>query len=101
MSPLRVRQEARYFGDKYWNWSVWLDGPTAELDQIKFVEYTLDPTFPNPVRRSGDRESQFKLSAGGWGEFIIYAKVIFRDGSQRSIDYPLRLERPVEEPASR
>ena len=66
MSPLRVKQEASYVGDKYWNWSVWLEGPVTELDQVEYLEYTLDPSFPNPVRRVRDRESQFKLSAGGW-----------------------------------
>ena len=101
MSLLRIQQKDSYRGDNYWDWSVWLEGPASELDQIKYVEYRLHPTFPNPVRRVADRKSQFKLSSAGWGGFTIYAKVIFRDGSLHSIDYPLRLYRPVEEPASR
>jgi transcription initiation factor IIF auxiliary subunit len=100
VSPVRVQHEAEYAGDKYWKWSVWLEGPAEELDQISYVQYTLDPTFPNPVRRIADRGSRFKLSAGGWGGFVIYVNVFFRDGRRCTIDYPLRLERPVEEPAS-
>jgi transcription initiation factor IIF auxiliary subunit len=98
MNPLRIEQETSYAGDGYWNWSVWLEGPLAELDRIKFVEYRLDPSFPNPVRRILDRGSKFKLATGGWGEFIIYAVVTFRDDSRHSIDYRLRLKRPLEQP---
>jgi len=101
MSPLRVQQDATYAGDGYWTWSVWLEGPAAELDQVSYVEYTLDRTFPDPVRRMRDRESRFRLATGGWGEFTIYVKVVFRDGSRRSIDHQLSLARAVEEPAPR
>ena len=101
MNRIRVQHEAEYGGDKYWKWSVWLNGPAEELDQISYVQYTLDRTFPNPVRKIADRASNFRLSAVGWDGFIIYVNVHFRDGRQCSIDYPLKLEQPVEESAPR
>jgi transcription initiation factor IIF auxiliary subunit len=101
MTLLPVQQEAHYAGDRYWNWSVWLQGPAPDLDQVNYVEYTLDRTFPSPVRRVRDRNSNFRLSAGGWGEFVIYVKIVFRDGSSSSLDHRLRLEHPVEEATPR
>ena len=34
---------------------VFIQAPPAVLSQIKCVEYTLHPTFPNPVRQVCDR----------------------------------------------
>ncbi len=31
---IKIKQESSYAGDQRWDWSVWLDGTTAELDQI-------------------------------------------------------------------
>ena len=98
---LLVQQADTYRGDNYWDWSVWLEGPPAELDQIEYVEYRLHPTFPDPVRHIRNRSSKFTLSAAGWGGFTIYVNVIFRDGSRLPISYPLGLKRSVQEPASR
>jgi transcription initiation factor IIF auxiliary subunit len=47
---LVIRQTASYAGSdaggERWNWSVWIDGPDAELDQVESVEWVLHPTFP-------------------------------------------------------
>jgi len=99
MTPLRLEQEAAYQGDDYWKWSVWLAGRQPDIDRVKYVEYTLHPTFPDPVRRIRDRDSQFRLSTAGWGEFTIYAKVVFKDGNQQFLEHELKLSHPAEEPA--
>lgn len=65
-----------------WNWTVFLTGPEEELSRIECVEYTLHPTFPNPVQKVCERGRglhAFPLIASGWGTFLIKIRVTFRD----------------------
>lgn len=78
----------------WWKWSVWIEGPEEELDQIDHVVYILHPTFPNPVRTCSDRASKFRLDAFGWGTFRIYAKVISKDGTELKLQHDLVLKYP-------
>jgi transcription initiation factor IIF auxiliary subunit len=87
---LRLRQSADYEGGDSWSWAVWVEGSDADLDAIDYVEYTLHPTFPRPVRQIRDRSSKFRLETRGWGSFTIYATVVRKDG------VPLRLEHDLE-----
>ena len=87
---LRIKQEATYTGSDWWKWSIWLDGPAEELDQVDHVVYTLHPTFPSPVRRVTDRESNFRLESAGWGEFEIYLEIFLKDGQTRKRRHRLR-----------
>lgn len=91
---LSISQHAEYAGDDYWKWSVWIDGPARELDQIESVTYTLHRTFPKPVRVVTSRENNFRLSTAGWGGFTIYAKVLRKDGSTESLKHTLTLYYP-------
>src|SRR5262245_25262815 len=80
-TKLHLDQDEQYDGDEsgdWWRWSVWLEGPDAELDMVKEVIYTLHSTFRNPVRRIKDRNTKFRLSTAGWGVFRIFAEVRFR-----------------------
>jgi len=85
------RQNTGSDSDSWWEWSVWVDGPEDELNQVQYVEYTLHPTFPNPVRKLTNRDEKFKLSTSGWGTFRIYAKVVAMDGSTLSLQHDLVL----------
>jgi transcription initiation factor IIF auxiliary subunit len=77
---LTIEQESRYQGDDWWKWSIWLQGPEQELDEVESVEYKLHPTFPRPVRTVSDRASNFRLATHGWGVFPIQAKIMKRNG---------------------
>jgi len=88
---LRARQQSKYVGERRWRWSVWVDGPAAELDQVEYVEYTLHPTFPEPVQRTEDRDKKFRLNAIGWGEFMIYVQVGRKDGQVLKLTHWLKL----------
>lgn len=90
-----LRQESRYRGKDWWQWSVYLDGPEEELNRIDHVVYTLHPTFPTPVRQVSDRSSNFRLDASGWGEFQIFADVILKDGKHEHKKHWLKLEYPA------
>ena len=83
---------SRYVGGGRWDWTVFLRASTTVLSQIQCVEYTLHPTFPNPIRRVCDRgkESQpFALSSSGWGVFTIPVRIFFRDGKEQRLEYRL------------
>lgn len=91
---LRIQQSETYKGDDWWSWSVWIDGTPDELQEIKFVEYTLHPTFKNPVRKVRTRANKFKLSSAGWGVFPVYVRVAKKDGKVRELVHHLRLHYP-------
>jgi transcription initiation factor IIF auxiliary subunit len=93
-----IKQDEQYLGDSvgkdWWKWSVKLEGAPDELGKVDYVEYTLHPTFPEPVRYVDERESDFRLEAEGWGGFTIYANVVFKDGTQKQLEHELNLYYP-------
>lgn len=95
---VQIRQKESYEGDEWWSWSIWVDGPDSELDEIDFVEYTLHPTFRNPVREVRNRTNKFMLSTAGWGGFDIYARVVRKDQKVLSLHHELVLHYPDGQP---
>jgi|SRR5277367_2051337 len=91
---LGLEQSQEYEGDEWWSWSVSLAGSDEELDAVAEVEYTLHPTFSDPVRRIKTRQNRFKLSTEGWGGFLIYARVVKKDASTCHLQHQLRLYYP-------
>lgn len=91
---LSVEQSQRYEGDDWWTWAVWLDGDQGVLNEVDFVEWTLHPTFPTPIRKVHDRTSQFRLETAGWGVFPIIARVQMKDGTQVKLRHQLKLTYP-------
>ena len=87
---LSIHQTASYVGER-WDWSVWIDGPDVELDQVECVEWVLHPTFPDPIVLVKQRQSKFRLNSSGWEEFKIKAHVTAKDGSQQYLKHWLRL----------
>ena len=89
----------------YINWTVYLKGNAATLASINYVEYTLHPTFPKPVQqvRASKTNPAFSVSASGWGEFELKAKIVFRSTAQRPLylNYQLDLHSPDKNTYSR
>jgi len=80
-------------GGGRWDWTVFIDPRSGDLNKIKCVEYTLHPTFPNPVRiicDMGRIDAPFALRSNGWGTFQIGIRVLMRDGSTRVLSHQLR-----------
>ena len=98
--PIAIAQSETYVGDDRWEWSVWLEGPSQELDSVKVVRYVLHPTFHNPVRDIEDRSTKFRLDTSGWGTFTINARVTFKDGHQLQLKHDLVLLYPDGTPTS-
>ncbi len=93
-SAIKIEQSEKYEGQDWWSWSVWVDGPVRELNDIAHVEYTLHPTFPKPVRKVSTRRNNFKLSTAGWGVFTIYARVVKKDKTVLRLRHRLQLHYP-------
>lgn len=91
---MQLKQDYEYIRKDWWKWSIWLEGEEAELDSVESVEYTLHPTFHDPVRMNTDRASKFKLSSAGWGTFTIFAKVTKKDGEVIDMEHELELHYP-------
>ncbi|MFZ2471076.1 MAG: pYEATS domain-containing protein [Methanothrix sp.] len=92
---IEVKQSSKYKGNDRWTWSIWLEGATDDyLDKIEYVEYTLHPTFSKPVRRVIERRTGFQLNSSGWGEFEIYIRVQYKNGSFENIRHWLKLDYP-------
>ena len=87
---LEARNWAREIEPGWWEWGVHLAGPAADLEHVRCVEYTLHPTFPNPVRMVCSRADRFLLTARGWGTFDLKIKVLLKDGSMYPMTHSLK-----------
>ncbi len=79
---------------QYYEWEVFVNESDDTLDQIDHVVYFLHETFPNPVRTVTDRVGKFALRTKGWGEFLIFAQVVFKDNEVERTEHYLDLSRP-------
>lgn len=93
---ISVSNTARFIGNGRYDWTVFLVAAPAVLRSIASVEYTLHPTFPNPVRKVTNPSGGFALSASGWGEFNILVRITFKDGRVRSSQHWLSLQAPAQ-----
>jgi transcription initiation factor IIF auxiliary subunit len=76
-----------------WEWTVYLQGSEDVLNRVQCVEYTLHPTFADPIRRvcSRGRGSQaFPLMGRGWGTFKIRLRVFLKDGQVQNLEHDLK-----------
>lgn len=98
---IRLENSSELVGGGRYDWTVYVVAEEPVLNEIDHVVYILHPSFPEPKRLIETRENSFSLSANGWGEFLITAKVIFKNGEVVPIEHWLRLEAnrvPDEEP---
>lgn len=89
---MEIKQDERYTGDDWWEWSVWLEGP--DVEQVDKVVWQLHPSFPEPEREEADPKTNFRLATAGWGTFPVRAKVFMKDGSVRTLAHELELHYP-------
>jgi len=89
---LQIQQSAkRRKKETWWDWAVWIDGPTNELDRVREVEYRLHSSFPQPLQRITSRPTKFRLESSGWGEFLIRARLTLDDQSEIQLERWLQL----------
>ena len=83
---------SRYVGKERWKWTVFIRTSQQVLKDIKCVEYTLHPTFPDPIQTVcslGNPRHPFGYMGNGWGTFEIPIKVTFKNGKVRSLKHML------------
>ncbi|MGH9930781.1 MAG: pYEATS domain-containing protein [Pyrinomonadaceae bacterium] len=93
-TELEIQQWEEYKGDDWWKWAVWVEGSDEALDRIDYVEWTLHPTFPDPIRKVRNRSEKFRIETGGWGVFPIRARVQTKDGNALKLKHYLKLHYP-------
>lgn len=81
----------RYEHDWY-DWCVFASGDEAELQHVRSVEYTLHPSFPDPVRTMSDRDHRFAVMSNGWGSFRMKIRIIYDDEHEEFTSYWVRLD---------
>jgi hypothetical protein len=77
----------------WYDWCVFVKESPSQLEAIQSVEYTLHPTFPNPIRRTLDRTARFALFSDGWGEFTIRIRIETTEHQTFTQNYDLQLEK--------
>ena len=97
---MRIAQDQQYNGGDWWTWSVWIEAPSAELDNVQKVTWRLHPTFPHPVREQTNRDENFRLKTAGWGTFKVRADVTMNDGSTVKLSHELCLTYPDGKPTT-
>jgi len=88
---MKIAQDSRYRGNDWWDWSVWIEGTSSELDQIDEVTWRLHPTFSPSKVTKRDRTTGFRLDTSGWGTFTIRADLKLTNRSSQTLKHELEL----------
>ena len=92
--PIQVNNIATKNNAGSWDWKIFLESSEDILNQVKCVEYTLHPTFPNPVQEiceKGNSETQaFVLTGNGWGSFEVNIRILLKDGGIQKLIHTLK-----------
>ncbi len=99
-SALSVENTSNYKGGGRWDWSIYIDTDPQTLQTIRCVEYTLHPTFTNPVRKICDaQDTKFALSTNGWGTFRVKVEIHYKDQKIHRLEHQLFFEKPPPTPS--
>jgi prokaryotic YEATS domain len=84
MTSYAVKQYCRFVrethGSRIYAFCLYIDATNAELNDVSEVEYILDPTFPDPVRTSNDKDHAFAIQSEAWGSFITHIRILTKSG---------------------
>jgi transcription initiation factor IIF auxiliary subunit len=77
-------------GQKWYTWTISVDGPWSKLQNIQKVRYKLHPTFnPNTIDVATRSAYGFPLSRRGWGTFTVQAILYFKNGATQTLNHKL------------
>jgi len=89
---LKLRNSWNYKGSDWWDWAAFIDdGGSGELADVRFVEYVLHESFPEPIQRVETRRGGFRLEEEGWGTFNLKAFVHLKNGKKLRLQHELQL----------
>src|SRR3954470_8417183 len=102
MTEYAVGQYCRFVRETHeyriYSFCLFIEGSHSLLNEIAEVEYTLDPSFPDPVRVYTDAKNAFPLQSKACGAFTTYIRIFEKSSSKllgRSfarIQYRLKLQ---------
>ena len=69
-------------GDWY-SWTVKIQGTDEELSRIEHVTYLLHKSFPTRQIVSSNAAENFARKGAGWGEFLLQAEAIMKNGEKK------------------
>lgn len=78
--------------DDWYSWTVYIQGTDEELNQIKYVTYLLHESFPNRRIVSKDLANNFARKISGWGEFLLRAEAMMKNGEKKHAELWLDLD---------
>ncbi len=78
----------------WYNWEIHIE-PEIVYPYIQYVEYTLDATFKDPIRKIRKMQGGFMLKSSGWGEFKIKVQIALNDGRKITKYHWLNLGGPT------
>jgi transcription initiation factor IIF auxiliary subunit len=86
----KITNTSTYVGAGRWDWTIFVDADPDTLRQIDCVEYTLHPTFPDPLRKvCRQPETKFAFSTNGWGTFTVKVKIQYKNGRIENVEHQL------------
>jgi len=92
--PIQANNAAAKNYSGSWDWKIFVEGSDDVLEQIRCVEYTLHPTFPNPVQeiceRGRSEDQAFVLSGNAWGAFDVKIRILLKDGGVQKLTHTLK-----------
>jgi hypothetical protein len=92
---ISLASDSHSLGNGKWEWTAFVRAKPDILGRIVCVEYTLDPTFPDPSRlvcEKGADSQAFGLTTTAWGDFNLSATIIFMDRSTRKLPLSLKFQ---------
>jgi YEATS family len=91
LSSNDIKNTSQYIGqngESLWDWTIYIDADPSTLSQIECVQYTLHPTFSDPVQKICDN-NKFAFSARGHGTFVVGVKILFKNGESQMLSHEL------------
>src|SRR6516162_3389601 len=85
MTSYAVKQYCRFVretqGFKIYAFCFYIDAANPELNDVSAVEYTLHPSFPDPVRSSNDKNHAFALQSEAGESFTTHVRIFTKSRS--------------------
>jgi transcription initiation factor IIF auxiliary subunit len=91
--PITVDNTAESIRNGRCRWTVFIEGPDEALAKIQCVEYTLHPSYSEPVRElceRGETACAFALSEVSRRAFEMKIRVFLKDGSVQKLTHYLK-----------
>lgn len=88
---MKLTNKYELLHDGWFDWTVYIDGTDDELNKINQVTYILHKSFSERRIVSTNQSNNFARTNKGWGEFLLKAEVILKNGNKMEAELWLDL----------